>query len=177
MILSVIFSSESEVVEFCGQAQRLTGQEAAGEVLVVLNLLKQRADSGEDCRGHGALACGLTTFHGSSTGNSFRGRAGVPCDTLRPNTWDQCRDLAAFLGGPNPALPADVPYSQEHFGRVIQALGEAKSLDKYATYFIELDHRRRPPVLPLGLAAARKPSRTRPAGPTSAAPTACMRAR
>jgi hypothetical protein len=61
----------------------------------------------------------------------------IPVDTLRPKTWDECRDLAAFLGGPNPALPPDVPYSQQHFEQVTQALGDAKSLDKYALYFID----------------------------------------
>jgi ABC-type transport system involved in cytochrome bd biosynthesis fused ATPase/permease subunit len=29
----------------------------------------------------------------------------VPVDTLRPQTWKECRDLACFLTGPNPALP------------------------------------------------------------------------
>jgi hypothetical protein len=27
-------------------------------------------------------------------------------DTMRPRTWEECRDLAVYLGGPNPALPA-----------------------------------------------------------------------
>jgi AAA domain len=61
----------------------------------------------------------------------------VPCDTLRPKTWDECRDLAAFLGGPNPALPAEASYSQAHFKRVTQAMGDGKSLDKYTSYFVD----------------------------------------
>jgi hypothetical protein len=36
----------------------------------------------------------------------------VPVDTLRPETWEQCRDLACFLTGPNPSLPPTVCYSQ-----------------------------------------------------------------
>ncbi|WP_042688179.1 AAA family ATPase [Candidatus Glomeribacter gigasporarum] len=28
-------------------------------------------------------------------------------DTLRPRTWAECRDLAVFFGGPNPALRSD----------------------------------------------------------------------
>ncbi|MBF0296929.1 MAG: AAA family ATPase, partial [Magnetococcales bacterium] len=29
---------------------------------------------------------------------------GWPGDTIRPRTWDECRDFAVFIGGPNPAL-------------------------------------------------------------------------
>jgi hypothetical protein len=29
----------------------------------------------------------------------------VKVDTFRPRTWEECRDLACYLGGPNPALP------------------------------------------------------------------------
>jgi hypothetical protein len=36
----------------------------------------------------------------------------VPVDTLRPQTWPECRHLAAFIGGPNPALPENASYSQ-----------------------------------------------------------------
>lgn len=61
----------------------------------------------------------------------------VPADTLRPKTWEECRDLAAFLAGPNPALPAEAAYSQAHFDRVCEAMGEASSLSKYETYFID----------------------------------------
>src|SRR4051794_9684294 len=39
----------------------------------------------------------------------------VAVDTLRPKTWDECRNLAAFLGGPNPAMPHDAHYSEAHY--------------------------------------------------------------
>src|SRR5262245_47661536 len=29
----------------------------------------------------------------------------VPVDTVRPGTWDDCRNLAVYLAGPNLALP------------------------------------------------------------------------
>ena len=61
----------------------------------------------------------------------------IKVDTMRPKTWDECRDLAAFLGGPNPALPADAPYSQQHFDRVSDEVGGAAILEKYETYFID----------------------------------------
>ena len=28
-----------------------------------------------------------------------------PGDSVRPRTWQECRDLACYIGGPNPALP------------------------------------------------------------------------
>lgn len=61
----------------------------------------------------------------------------VPVDTLRPKTWQECRDLAAFLGGPNPSLPNDAPYSQAHYDAVCERMGGAEVLDKYETYFID----------------------------------------
>jgi hypothetical protein len=62
----------------------------------------------------------------------------VPVDTLRPKTWPECRDLAAFLGGPNPSLPDDAPYSTAHYEAVLQSMGmDAHSLDKYSLYFID----------------------------------------
>jgi hypothetical protein len=33
-------------------------------------------------------------------------------DTVRPRTWAECRDVAAFIGGPNPALRNDQVYSE-----------------------------------------------------------------
>lgn len=62
----------------------------------------------------------------------------VPADTMRPKTWDECRDLAAFLGGPNPSIPSDRPYSQAHYDRVLADMGgNAAALDKYDTYFVD----------------------------------------
>jgi hypothetical protein len=61
----------------------------------------------------------------------------VPADTMRPKTWAECRDLAAFLGGPNPALPAEATYSQAHFDKVIADMGDISALEKYETYFID----------------------------------------
>ena len=31
-------------------------------------------------------------------------------DTIRPRTWQDCRDIAAFIGGPNPALRDEQPW-------------------------------------------------------------------
>ena len=61
----------------------------------------------------------------------------VKVDTMRPKTWPECRDIAAFLGGPNPALEPNMPYSQAHYDAVVEKIGDVKALDKYKTYFID----------------------------------------
>jgi hypothetical protein len=61
----------------------------------------------------------------------------VPVDTVRPRTWPEMRDLAAYLGGPNPALPDAAPYSTAHYNHVVETFGDAGALDKYETYFID----------------------------------------
>src|SRR5215210_8484200 len=61
----------------------------------------------------------------------------VLADTLRPKTWDECRDLAVYIGGPNPAMPPDAPYSQAHFDRVREAMGGASAFDRFGSFFID----------------------------------------
>ena len=58
-------------------------------------------------------------------------------DTIRPKTWDECRDFAVFIGGPNPALRDDQPYSQAHYDAVVARLGDPGQLDRYRTVFID----------------------------------------
>jgi hypothetical protein len=60
-----------------------------------------------------------------------------PGDTIRPRTWPEFRDLVVFLAGPNPALPAETPFSKAHFEHVCQQYGDPASLDKYQTYFCD----------------------------------------
>jgi len=36
---------------------------------------------------------------------------GLAIDVIRPRTWKECRDFAVFIGGPNPALRGEQPYS------------------------------------------------------------------
>src|ERR1700753_1875932 len=61
----------------------------------------------------------------------------VPADTLRPLTWPECRDLAAFIGGPNPALPDHATYSGAHYGAIVTDFGGPDALDKYETIFVD----------------------------------------
>ena len=58
-------------------------------------------------------------------------------DTVRPRTWQECRDFAVFIGGPNPALRVDQPYSQAHFDAVCERYGDPAALNKYDTVFVD----------------------------------------
>lgn len=58
-------------------------------------------------------------------------------DSLEINNWPTARDVACFLGGPNPAMRADQPYSQEHFNHVCQEYGDPTSMAKYQTIFVD----------------------------------------
>ena len=58
-------------------------------------------------------------------------------DTVRPRTWEECRDLAALIGGPNPALRDDQPYSRAHHADACARLGDPASFDRYDTLFID----------------------------------------
>ncbi|MGE0108391.1 MAG: ATP-binding protein [Bdellovibrionales bacterium] len=58
-------------------------------------------------------------------------------DTIRPRTWQDCRDFAAYIGGPNPALRDNQPYSQAHYDHVCSQFGDAAALDKYDTIFVD----------------------------------------
>ncbi|MBB4267620.1 ATP-binding protein [Roseospira visakhapatnamensis] len=62
---------------------------------------------------------------------------GWPGDTIRPRTWTECRDLAVFIGGANPALRDDQPYSQAHFDEVRERYGDPAVLDRTETLFVD----------------------------------------
>ena len=63
---------------------------------------------------------------------------GVAIDVIRPRTWQECRDFAVFLGGPNPSLGEDATYSQAHYDYVCQTYGDPTLiLSKYDTIFVD----------------------------------------
>lgn len=62
---------------------------------------------------------------------------GLAIDTIRPRTWKECRDFAVFIGGANPSLRAEQPYSPEHFQAVCERFGDTTVLDRYDTIFID----------------------------------------
>ena len=61
---------------------------------------------------------------------------GLEIDTLRPRTWKECRDFAVFIGGPNPALRDEQPYSPAHYKAVSDRFGDPAALDRYDTIFV-----------------------------------------
>ncbi|GAC1405584.1 MAG: hypothetical protein NVSMB6_00350 [Burkholderiaceae bacterium] len=58
-------------------------------------------------------------------------------DAIRPKTWQEFRDFAVFLGGPNPALRDEQPFSTAHYRFVCEQFGDPALLTKYDTYFID----------------------------------------
>lgn len=61
----------------------------------------------------------------------------LPVATLQPRTWEECRDIAVYLAGPNPALAATSCYSQAHYDAVVAQMGGPDTFSKYQTYFID----------------------------------------
>jgi hypothetical protein len=66
----------------------------------------------------------------------------IAVDTLRPRTWPECRDLAVYLAGANPAVPADAVYSEAHLDSVIdERVDLARTViegpAQYRTFFID----------------------------------------
>jgi AAA domain len=62
--------------------------------------------------------------------------ADLPVASVRPRTWVECRDLACILGGFNPALPANVAYSEAHFNEVAKN-PELAQLARYQILFVD----------------------------------------
>jgi energy-coupling factor transporter ATP-binding protein EcfA2 len=62
--------------------------------------------------------------------------ADLPVASVRPRTWIECRDLAGVLGGFNPALPANVAYSEAHFNEVMKN-SELAQLTGYQILFVD----------------------------------------
>lgn len=58
-------------------------------------------------------------------------------DSIRPRTWEECRDFAVFIGGPNPSLREGQAYSPTHFDEVCKRFGNPSALDRYDTVFID----------------------------------------
>ncbi len=61
---------------------------------------------------------------------------GWPGDMVDVRTWNDARDLACFIGGPNPALRPDQPYSQAHYDN-LSSLADTFDLNKYWTIFVD----------------------------------------
>lgn len=62
---------------------------------------------------------------------------GWPGDEVRVRDWERARDLAAWIGGPNPAMRDDQAYSEKDYERVCRLFGDPSLLDKYDTIFVD----------------------------------------
>lgn len=58
-------------------------------------------------------------------------------DSVSIRTWEQARDIACWIGGPNPGVPANSPYSTQHYDYVCGVLGDPAALSKYRTVFVD----------------------------------------
>jgi hypothetical protein len=61
----------------------------------------------------------------------------VRVDTFRPRTWPECRDLAVYLAGASPAVPADAVYGEQHLDAVIDKFDSQEALARYRTFFVD----------------------------------------
>ena len=62
----------------------------------------------------------------------------IAIDTFRPRTWPECRDLAVYLAGANPAVPTDAVYGEQHLDAVIDKFDAASErLARYRNFFID----------------------------------------
>jgi hypothetical protein len=62
--------------------------------------------------------------------------ADLPVASVRPRTWSECRDIAAVLGGANPALPPIAAYSEAHHAEVMKN-PELAQLAAYRILFVD----------------------------------------
>ena len=64
--------------------------------------------------------------------------ADCPVDSIKVRRWEEARDLACLIGGPNLSAGATDPYSSAHFAHVEQTLGpRAEVLGKYELIFLD----------------------------------------
>jgi hypothetical protein len=60
-----------------------------------------------------------------------------PVDSVPVKTWEEARDLACWIGGPNRSMRSEQPYSEAHFAHVCSVYGDPGVLDRYQTIFID----------------------------------------
>jgi AAA domain len=56
--------------------------------------------------------------------------------SIRPRTWEDCRDIACVLGGADPARAPGAPYSHNHYERAI-ADSTLAALQQYSIIFVD----------------------------------------
>ena len=103
-------------------------------------------------KGHKIVVCGQSGVGKTTLARTLNGGStlfmdleagdaaieGFSIDVIRPQTWSECRDLACFLGGPNPGLSEDQPYSQAHYDYVATMFGDSTEVwQKYDSLFVD----------------------------------------
>lgn len=64
--------------------------------------------------------------------------ADCPVDSIKLRRWEEARDLACLIGGPNLAAQPTEPYSSAHFAHVQEQLGQREEvLAKYELIFLD----------------------------------------
>lgn len=61
---------------------------------------------------------------------------GWPGDTIQPRTWDDCRNLAVLLAGPDPSKRDEQAYSQAHYD-FAKSQAQDADFSKYTTVFVD----------------------------------------
>lgn len=62
---------------------------------------------------------------------------GHPVDSIPVRSWPDARDLACWIGGPNPAMRPDQPYSEAHYEHCCEQIGDPADLARFDTIFID----------------------------------------
>lgn len=60
-----------------------------------------------------------------------------PGTSIRPQSWEECRDFACMIGGPNKALSSEQSYSQKHYDDLLAKYGSFEGFDKFETVFVD----------------------------------------
>src|SRR5262245_12728959 len=105
-----IISADERLAEKSGPKILIDGPSGVGKTSLLRTLSKEMLAS--------------TLFIDIEAGNLAV--ADLPVASVRPRTWNECRDIACALGGPNPALPPTAAYSDAHYAEVMKNAELAK---------------------------------------------------
>lgn len=132
--LRLVAGKDTGVVHFDDGNVRITADQRLAERRGVKGVLVGKSGIGKTSQ-LWTLKPTATLFFDLEAGDlAVEGWAG---DTIRPRTWQECRDFAVYIGGPNPALRDDQPFSQAHFDAACARFGDPTVLDKYDTVFVD----------------------------------------
>ena len=59
-----------------------------------------------------------------------------PVDQMSPRTWQECRNLACLISGPDISIKDGQPYSESHYKAMLEQHGDI-NFDKYKTIFVD----------------------------------------